>query len=115
MKARDFLSYYSSKFATVEIDSTFYGAPSASTVSAWYERTPPDFLSAAKVPSLVTHEKMLVDCEAEFDEFIERMGLLHEKLGPLLFQFPSAVLSEPCKGFADLPIRGGDPQQNVAR
>ena len=39
-------------------------------------------------PQVVTHTKMLVDCEAEFDEFIERMALLHEKLGPLLFQFP---------------------------
>jgi uncharacterized protein YecE (DUF72 family) len=36
----------------------------------------------------VTHEKVLKDCEAEFDEFIERMGLLGEKLGPLLLQFP---------------------------
>jgi uncharacterized protein YecE (DUF72 family) len=88
MKSRDFLPYYSSQFVTVEIDSTFYGAPSASTVRAWYEKTPPDFVFAAKVPSVVTHEKMLVDCEAEFDEFIDRMGLLHEKLGPLLLQFP---------------------------
>jgi uncharacterized protein YecE (DUF72 family) len=31
---------------------------------------------------------MVVDCEAEFDEFLERMDLLHEKWGPLLFQFP---------------------------
>ncbi|MGB7436419.1 MAG: DUF72 domain-containing protein [Candidatus Acidiferrum sp.] len=65
-----------------------YGAPSASTVTAWYEKTPPDFVFAVKVPSVVTHEKMLVECEAEFDEFIDRMGLLHEKLGPLLLQFP---------------------------
>jgi uncharacterized protein YecE (DUF72 family) len=88
MKPRDFLPFYSTKFSTVELDSTFYGTPSASTVTAWYEKTPPDFLFAAKVPQLVTHQKMLLDCEAEFDEFIERMGLLHEKLGPLLLQFP---------------------------
>ncbi len=36
----------------------------------------------------MTHANMLVNCEAEFDEFIGRMGLLKEKLGPLLFQFP---------------------------
>ena len=36
----------------------------------------------------MTHEKVLKDCEAEFDEFIDRMGLLGEKLGPLLLQFP---------------------------
>lgn len=88
MKPRDCLSYYSRRFATVELDSTFYGTPSASTVTGWYQKTPPDFVFAAKVPQLVSHTKMLVDCEAEFDEFIERMGMLHEKLGPLLFQFP---------------------------
>src|SRR6267154_1369786 len=33
MKSRDFLSYYATQFATVEVDSTFYGCPSASTVS----------------------------------------------------------------------------------
>jgi len=88
MKSRDFLSYYSSRFATLELDSTFYGTPGASTVTSWYEKTPPDFIFAAKVPQVVTHTKMLVDCDAEFDEFIERIGLLHEKLGPLLLQFP---------------------------
>ena len=39
-------------------------------------------------PQIVTHEKMLVGCEPEFDEFVDRMQLLGEKLGPLLFQFP---------------------------
>src|SRR5258705_397662 len=52
MKPRDRLSYYSRQFATVEIDSTYYGAPSGSTVTAWYEKTPPDFVFAAKVPSI---------------------------------------------------------------
>jgi len=33
MKSRDFLSYYATQFATVEVDSTFYGCPSASTVN----------------------------------------------------------------------------------
>ena len=34
---------------------------------------------AAKVPQVITHEKALVDCEAEFDEFIGRMDLLDER------------------------------------
>jgi uncharacterized protein YecE (DUF72 family) len=88
MQTRSFLSYYATQFKTVEIDSTYYGTPSASTVMNWYERTPPDFIFAAKVPQFVTHEKALKDCEAEFDEFVDRMGLLNEKLGPLLLQFP---------------------------
>jgi uncharacterized protein YecE (DUF72 family) len=88
MKQRDYLKYYATKFKTVEIDSTYYGTPSASTVTGWYEKTPLDFIFAAKVPQIVTHEKVLHNCDAEFDEFIERMKLLGEKLGPLLFQFP---------------------------
>src|SRR5437016_267400 len=52
MKPRDFLACYATQFATVELDSTYYGTPSSSTVTAWYEKTPPDFLFAAKVPQL---------------------------------------------------------------
>jgi uncharacterized protein YecE (DUF72 family) len=88
MAPKQYLSHYATKFRTVEVDSTYYGTPSASTVTAWYEKTSPDFVFAAKVPQIITHEKVLVDCEPEFDEFIGRMDLLHEKLGPLLFQFP---------------------------
>ena len=88
MPTDNFLSYYATQFNTVEIDSTYYGTPSAATVTNWYERTPPDFIIAAKVPQIITHEKMMVNCEAEFDEFIGRMHLLGEKLGPLLLQFP---------------------------
>jgi uncharacterized protein YecE (DUF72 family) len=88
LQPRDFLPYYATQFGTVEVDSTFYRTPSVSTVNGWYEKTPPDFVFAAKVPQVITHEKVLVDCEAEFDEFITRMGLLDEKLGPMLLQFP---------------------------
>ena len=88
MQTGNFLSYYATQFKTVEIDSTYYGTPSAATVTNWYERTPPDFIIAAKVPQIITHEKMMVNCEAEFDEYIDRMHLLGEKLGPLLLQFP---------------------------
>jgi uncharacterized protein YecE (DUF72 family) len=89
IRSRDFLSYYASKFQTVEIDSTFYGTPSASTVAGWNEKTPRDFIFAVKVPQAITHDKVLVGCEPEWDEFIERMSLLGDKLGPMVFQFPS--------------------------
>ena len=86
---REYLTHYAKTFRTVEVDSTFYATPSASTVTGWYEKTPPDFFFAAKVPQIITHEKVLLDCDAEFDESIARMDdLLDEKLAPLLFQFP---------------------------
>ena len=88
MRSKDFLRHYSGQFQTVEIDSTFYGTPAASTVTSWNNKTPADFVFAVKVPQVITHEKVLVDCEPEFDEFIERMHLLGDKLGPMLLQFP---------------------------
>jgi len=88
MRSQESLSYYSGKFSTVEIDSTFYGTPRPSTVTSWKDKTPADFMFALKIPQVVTHEKILVGCESEFDEFIETVSLLGDKLGPMLFQFP---------------------------
>jgi len=89
MKSRDFLSYYATQFATVVVDSTFYGCPSASTVNNWDARTPEDFLFSVKIPQVISHEKVLVDCDAELEEFVKTMDILGPKLGPMVFQFPS--------------------------
>jgi uncharacterized protein YecE (DUF72 family) len=87
MKPADYLSYYSTHFNSVELDNTFYRAPSKTTVEGWARKTPEGFVFAAKVPQVITHEKVLVDCDAEFKQFVETMELLGKKLGPLLFQF----------------------------
>jgi len=87
MQPRDFLSYYASKFNTVELDNTFYRTPAISTVEGWNLKTPPGFTFAAKVPQVITHEKVLVDCEDDLKHFLKTMDALGDKLGPLLFQF----------------------------
>jgi uncharacterized protein YecE (DUF72 family) len=52
MKPKDYLTYYSTKFDTVEIDSTYYRTPSPKTVTGWADKVPAGFLIAAKVPQL---------------------------------------------------------------
>jgi uncharacterized protein YecE (DUF72 family) len=89
MKSADYLMYYATRFVTVEIDSTFYGCPSASTVKNWAARTPDDFIFCLKVPQVITHEKVLVNCDSEFKDFVKTMDILGPKLGPMVFQFPS--------------------------
>ena len=84
---REYLSYYATQFDTVEVDSTFYRTPAISTVKGWYAKTPPGFVFAAKVPQVITHEKVLRDCETDLSQFLKTMDCLGEKLGPLLFQF----------------------------
>src|SRR6266446_10976524 len=56
MKSRDFLSYYATQFPAVEVDSTFYGCPTATTVSNWSARTPEDFIFSVKVPQVCGDE-----------------------------------------------------------
>jgi uncharacterized protein YecE (DUF72 family) len=87
MKPADYLSFYATRFDTVELDNTFYRTPAVSTVKGWYAKTPPGFLFAAKVPQIITHEKALVDCDDNFLDFLKAMDCLGEKLGPLLLQF----------------------------
>jgi uncharacterized protein YecE (DUF72 family) len=87
MKPADYLTYYATKFNAVEVDSTFYRTPSKATVQGWDKKTPPGFLFAAKVPQVITHEKVLVNCDPEFKEFVDVMDNLGDKLGPLLLQF----------------------------
>jgi len=58
MQSRDFLSFYATRFSTVEVDSTFYACPSARTVNSWAARVPEDFVFSAKIPQTITHEKL---------------------------------------------------------
>jgi uncharacterized protein YecE (DUF72 family) len=88
MRPSDYLAFYAERFYTVEIDSTFYACPTARTVENWNARTPPGFVFSVKVPQTITHDKVLVDCDAEFSEFMETMDILGPKLGPIVFQFP---------------------------
>jgi uncharacterized protein YecE (DUF72 family) len=88
MKPADYLAFYAERFHTVEIDSTFYACPAARTVENWATRTPEGFVFSVKVPQTITHDKVLVDCDAEFSEFLETMDILGPKLGPIVFQFP---------------------------
>jgi uncharacterized protein YecE (DUF72 family) len=87
MKPAEYLGYYATKFDTVEVDSTFYRTPSMATVQGWRDKTPNGFVFAAKVPQIITHEKVLVDCDEEFNQFVLTIDLLGEKLGTLLLQF----------------------------
>jgi Protein of unknown function DUF72 len=38
MKSSGHLSFYATRFKTVEIDSTYYGTPSAATVTSWNQK-----------------------------------------------------------------------------
>jgi uncharacterized protein YecE (DUF72 family) len=93
----DFLSIYARAFDTVEVDSTFYAIPPATTISGWVARTPPGFVFSLKVPQVITHEKRLRGAEEETAEFLARARELGDKLGPILLQMG------PDFGIGELP------------
>lgn len=80
------LEYYADRFHAVEVDSTFYRAPTARMTRSWHDRTPDGFRFVLKVPRTITHEKMLKGCEEEVDRFLAALGPLGPKLGCVLLQ-----------------------------
>src|SRR5580704_5180608 len=88
MQSRDYLGFYAEHFDSVEVDSTFYACPSENAVKGWNSKTPDNFIFSVKVPQTITHDKVLVDCGSELKEFLDTMGILGTKLGPIVFQFP---------------------------
>jgi uncharacterized protein YecE (DUF72 family) len=88
LKAEEFLEYYASKFATVEVDRTFYRMPNAKTIDAWKAATPAGFRFAIKASQKITHrEKLAVPSEA-LAYLIRILGGLENRLGAVLFQLP---------------------------
>jgi uncharacterized protein YecE (DUF72 family) len=92
--SKDYLAYYSQQFNTVEVDNTFYRIPTQPTVINWKQQTPQNFLFSLKFPQLITHIRMLKDCQYETDIFLKTISLLGEKLGALLLQFPPNFSAE---------------------
>ena len=90
------LQRYASRMNAVEINSSFYRRHRRNTYQRWAASTPSGFQFSVKVPQQITHEKRLIDCEAELETFLDEATGLGEKLGPLLLQFPPSLLwTEP--------------------
>ncbi len=85
--AAGYLAAYAERYPVVEVDSTFYRSPSRKTVEGWDAKTPADFGFSLKVPQVITHEKLLVDCAAEVETFLAAARLLGPKLLCCLLQF----------------------------
>ncbi len=85
------LKAYAPVFRSVEINSTFYRYPSASSVKGWEAGTPDDFVFTAKVPKVITHEKSLNLSKGvieDMNRFLDPMRPLNDagKLKCLLIQ-----------------------------
>ena len=81
---------YASRFAGVEINSSFYRPHRLSTYQRWADDVPEHFRFAVKMPKTITHEGRLRDVAEPLLRFLGEIARLGDKLGPVLIQLPPA-------------------------
>lgn len=80
-KPEAFLSFYAERFDTVELNTTGYRLPAEDLFARWAEQTPDGFRFGVKMP---------VGRLDRIGTFVERVGLLGDRLGPLRVVVQSA-------------------------
>jgi len=85
-----FLSHYSTRLNSVEVNYTFRRFPSQKLLQGWIEATPPDFKFAFKAHQRITHILRLYDAAVQASDFFNALESVKEakKLAPVLFQLP---------------------------
>jgi len=96
----EWFEYYAKDFDTVEINNTFYHLPKEAFLKKWHEQAPKSFIYSVKANQYITHIKKLRDASEPLERFFERVGILAEKLGPVLYQLPPSL-------HKDLDLLGG--------
>jgi uncharacterized protein YecE (DUF72 family) len=85
------LTYYSTFFNSIEINSTFYKLPQERTIARWVQEVPADFKFTFKLSQTITHEKELVFKEEDIALFFRVISPAAAKNGCLLIQFPPGL------------------------
>jgi uncharacterized protein YecE (DUF72 family) len=104
------LAHYVTLFNAVEINTTFYGVPTAKTVRTWRDATPDGFRFCVKMPRDVTHGPTPSGALAASEpprghlalarkldaakRLVDGMQPLGAKLGAVLMQFPPRFAAE---------------------
>lgn len=89
LKADGMLSFYATKFPTIEINNTFYRLPKEHVLQEWSSQVPEQFTFAIKASQRITHHTRLkVESQSLVEYLLKNTGTLGDKLGPILFQLP---------------------------
>jgi uncharacterized protein YecE (DUF72 family) len=109
LPAAEMLRYYSERFATVEINNTFYRMPPEAMLAQWLTQVPESFTFTLKAPRRITYDKRLLDVESHVAEFLRRAAILGDRLGVVLFQLPHYLKKDlpRLRAFLELLPAGG--------
>ncbi len=82
------LAYASRHVGAIEINGTFYRIQTPASFRKWRDETPDDFVFSLKAPRFLTHRNELASAAPYMARFFASGPLdLHDKLGPILWQF----------------------------
>ena len=89
LKADGMLSFYATKFPTLEINNTFYRLPKEHVLQEWAAQVPEQFSFAIKASQRITHHTRLKpESQSLVEYLLKNTATLGDKLGPILFQLP---------------------------
>lgn len=88
LPAPERLAFYARFLDAVEIDSTFYAPPRATSAAHWLDATPEHFVFSAKMAREITHDRKLRGCSDLLAGFLASVAPLRSKLGCVLVQLP---------------------------
>jgi uncharacterized protein YecE (DUF72 family) len=91
------LGFYAERFGAVEINQTFYRPASSATLARWCDAVPDDFAFVLKANRTITHEKKLIGCRPELEEFARQVAPMGGRLASILFQLPPSLKAEPAR------------------
>jgi uncharacterized protein YecE (DUF72 family) len=86
--AARWLEHYAERFATVEVNNTFYRLPPRATFESWRARVPDDFAVAVKASRYLTHYRRMREPAEPVDRLLDHATGLGRALGPVLLQLP---------------------------
>lgn len=85
------LCFYGSLMNSIEVNSSFYKIPMASTVQRWSTEVPGDFRFSYKLFKEITHNKGLAFDPELIKKFMNVIAAAGDKKGCLLVQLPPSV------------------------
>jgi uncharacterized protein YecE (DUF72 family) len=89
LKSDQLLSFYATKFPTLEINNTFYQLPKEHILADWASQVPDSFTFSLKASRRITHyTRIKPESESLVGFLLKNTAILGDRLGPILFQLP---------------------------
>ncbi len=87
-----FFKFYSERFNTIEINSSFYQIPKRNTVLHWVKNAPSYFKFSFKLYREITHDRKLYNVKPVLDKFFSAIKALIDKnlVAVFLIQLPAS-------------------------